>query len=672
MPSIIRSTIDLGTINQTGPGGQQYDQTVSSTINGNFIVGWYDSASVGIRAQLYNQSGSRIGGEFSIGPPNGNSPEFDNVSGGQLGIAYAYNGNIRVQRYSLDGNSLIYSGLDQIQTDAASQVDPSISGSLNGYISSYTTLGNNNYSRGSSVGAAVFNGTNITNLNIASGSYVSDQNYTNVGQSQSATLSNGNYIVVYASQGTFSPNGPNSVANSSAIQYSIFSPNGQLIQNSIVTQSNLVGSDVYDISSQPDITALTGGGFVISWTSTNSGTSDSDVRAAVYDVSSNLVRGEFIVNQSRSLTQNASSVVGTDDGGFMAAWSDQGGGAIAQSFDQSGVRIGEQVRIGYSGFYGPDSANVGGGRVAFVTEIRNFEDLDITGTLATVGNLASSDRPNSDLTGDGTSDIILQNGGSVVAWSVQNGRAVAGGQIGNAGGYTARATGDLNADGTSDILLQAADGSVVGWTAQNGQVTAGSRVGQAGAYSLVGSGDFNADGTDDVLLHNQANGSVVAWTVQNGQAVAGAEIGNAGSYNVVGTGDFNGDGTTDILLQSGASVVEWLVTGGRVTEGRVVGNAGSYTVAGVGDLNRDGTSDIVLQNASSVVEWLMGNGAVTSGAQLGNAGAYHVAAVGDYNGDGTADIALQNGSAVVGWSVQNGQVTAGDLIGQAGSYSVVG
>jgi hypothetical protein len=294
------------------------------------------------------------------------------------------------------------------------------------------------------------------------------------------------------------------------------------------------------------------------------------------------------------------------------------------------------------------------------TEIAVFTDKTI----------ALRELARTDLNGNGTSDMLLQSGGTVIDWIVQNGAAVAGNVVGGAGAYVVSGTGDFNGDGVADVLLQNG-GAVVDWIVQNGVAVAGNLVGNAGAYTVVGEGDFNGDGTTDVLLQN--GGNVVDWIMQNGVAVAGNLVGNAGAYSVVGEGDFNGDGTTDVLLQNGGNIVVWNIKNGVAVSGAFVGNAGAYSVVGEGDFTGDGTTDILLQNGGSIVDWVIHNDVATAGNVLGSGlTGWSIVGTGDYNGDGVADIALQSGSTVVNWTMApgSGTVATGVLLGNSGGYIV--
>lgn len=297
-----------------------------------------------------------------------------------------------------------------------------------------------------------------------------------------------------------------------------------------------------------------------------------------------------------------------------------------------------------------------------LASLRDVEHLAFTD--GTVNVTASYAQLPSDLNGDATSDIVLQNGGSVVSWSMRGGLYQSGTLItGGAAGFTVKGTGDLNADGTSDVVLQSG-GTVVEWLMKDGRYLSGSVIttGAAG-YAVKGTGDFNGDGTSDILLQN--GGTVVEWLMKDGRYQSGNTItSGAAGFDVVGIGDFNGDGTSDIMLQSGGTVVEWLMKNGIFESGKVLTTgAVGFKVAAVGDFNGDGTTDVALQNGGTVVTWTLRNGdfqaghVVTTGAE-----GFTVRNAGDYDADGTDDLVLQGGGTVVDWIMHDGQYADGHVL----------
>lgn len=342
---------------------------------------------------------------------------------------------------------------------------------------------------------------------------------------------------------------------------------------------------------------------------------------------------------------------------------------------------------------GTDALNGGGGRdyavygvaSTAVTITRNSNgSVTVTGsgfsdTLSNVEMIAFTDRAVSirdrtrtDLNGDDTSDLILRNGTTYAAWTIQNGSAVSSRILAVTGASdTIVGTGDFNGDGTIDMLLRNGN-NIFAWTVNNGAVTQGNLMGTATGWNVVGTGDFNGDGTTDVLLQN--GNQLAQWRVTNGVAGSSTTLGTLGAgWGVVGTGDFNGDGQTDILLQNGNTLAIWTVVNGHVTGGRTLGTLGAgWTVAGIGDFDGDGTSDVLLQNGSTLADWLVRNNGVASNHVIGTVAAgWNVVATGDYNGDGVADIALQNGDNIADWLMRGGVVVGSSGIGVATGYTTV-
>ena len=273
------------------------------------------------------------------------------------------------------------------------------------------------------------------------------------------------------------------------------------------------------------------------------------------------------------------------------------------------------------------------------------------------------------LTGDGSSYVLLQNGGTVADWIMQNGKYTGGNILSTAAaGWTVVGAGDFTGNGTSDVLLQNG-GTVADWIMQDGQYAGGNILSTAAAgWTVTGTGDFTGDGTDDVLL--QDGGTVVDWIMQNGQYQLGNVLTTAAAgWTVVGTGDFTGNGTDDVLLQSGGTVVDWIMNNGAYESGNVLTTgAVGWKVVGTGDFSGNGTDDVLLQNGGTVVDWVMQNGKYVSGNVLStNAAGFNVVGTGDYNGDGTSDILLQNGGAVVDWIMKDGQYASGNVLTTAAS-----
>ncbi len=97
--------------------------------------------------------------------------------------------------------------------------------------------------------------------------------------------------------------------------------------------------------------ALSGGGYVITWTDGSLTAGDATgqgIHGQRFDNSGAKVGGEFLVNTTTAGNQTASSIVGTADGGFLVVWQDSGVTPSAirgQFYDASGAKVGGEIRI---------------------------------------------------------------------------------------------------------------------------------------------------------------------------------------------------------------------------------------------------------------------------------------------------------------------------------------
>jgi ELWxxDGT repeat protein len=105
----------------------------------------------------------------------------------------------------------------------------------------------------------------------------------------------------------------------------------------------------------------------------------------------------------------------------------------------------------------------------------NLYDTQGTGETLVASNVVPPDgiagistNAASDVIGNGVSDVVLQNGGGVVDWIMNDGAYQSGNVLTTAAtGWDVVGTGDFSGNGVSDVLLQNG-GSVVDWIMNNG------------------------------------------------------------------------------------------------------------------------------------------------------------------------------------------------------------
>lgn len=241
--------------------------------------------------------------------------------------------------------------------------------------------------------------------------------------------------------------------------------------------------------------------------------------------------------------------------------------------------------------------------------------------------------------------VLLQNDGSVnpllrgdleITTAISGAGAPTQLAIQPGAGWIAKDVGDFNGDATSDVLLQN-DGSVnillAGQTeimflgGAPGTVLSTSLITTPIGYTAVSSGDFNGDGFSDVLW---SDGASVQVSLMDGANT----IGNSGALaapgmTVIGTGDFDGDGNSDILFQSSPTEATiWTMNGASQTS--TIGPisqpvVGVWTVQGAADVDNNGVSDIIWRETagtgSRATLMAPGGGVLNANFNLGNAAA---------------------------------------------------
>ena len=127
----------------------------------------------------------------------------------------------------------------------------------------------------------------------------------------------------------------------------------------------------------PTVTGLDGGGFVVTWWTDDQDGSGKGFYARQYDANGNATTGEFEVNTYTSAAQTEPSVTALGDGGYVIAWrsqdQDPGGsggedGVYGQRYDANGNAQGSEFRINSTTDDDEDTPDIagldGGGFVA--------------------------------------------------------------------------------------------------------------------------------------------------------------------------------------------------------------------------------------------------------------------------------------------------------------------
>ncbi len=452
----------------------QWLPQITALTNGGFVVTWTDfSRGVGgapgdtsgtaVKAQVFAADGTKIGSEFLVNTTTVN---------------------------------------DQLNAEIAALPD-------GGYVVTWTDgsewiQGTTDYTN-DAIGVQVFgaDGTKIgaeTLVNTASTVREHDPHV--------AVLSNGDFVVTWHDD-DYGPPGLSSV------KAQVFAAVGAKIGPEILVEDS-VG---------PQITALTNGGFVVTYSSPDDA---ADVKAQVFAADGTRLGSEILVNTATHFPQVNPEITALANGGFVVTWDDfsQGSAIKAQVFAADGTKTGSELLV--------NTNNSAGGRVGqqvtsladggFVVTWAGFSQGDGPITTEVMAQVFAADgtKTGSELLVNfitaGRQDdqriTALSNGGFAVAWSAES-------QV--------VATPD-------DIKAQAFSAN-------------GTRI---GSEILVNTG-FGSNQGDHQITALPDGGFVVAWTTGNDGSNAGVKaqvfgvegtgLGTPGDDNLVGNlGDDSIDG----------------------------------------------------------------------------------------------------------------------------------
>ncbi|MHA1600121.1 MAG: Ig-like domain-containing protein, partial [Alphaproteobacteria bacterium] len=122
-----------------------------------------------------------------------------------------------------------------------------------------------------------------------------------------AALNDGGFVIVWDSQ--------NQDGNNKGIFAQRFDAGGQAVGSEFQ-----VNTTVQNIQESPDVAALSGGGFIVTWQSQNQDGSSLGIFAQLFDSTGQATGSEFQVNTFAANAQEASSVAALSIGGFVIVW----------------------------------------------------------------------------------------------------------------------------------------------------------------------------------------------------------------------------------------------------------------------------------------------------------------------------------------------------------------
>jgi Ca2+-binding RTX toxin-like protein len=252
--------------------GSQFHSQTTALANGAFVVTWVDTSNraddtsgTALRAQVFAANGSKLGAEFLV-----NTAPFGEQT--ELSLTALKDGSFVVA----------WTDFSQSTTDT----------------SEYALLSQHFSATGGKIGAPLLVPVTTTNSQT---------------DAAMTTLSNGDYVVTW---------GDTSSSTSStyltSVKLRIFHADGSAASTEISVNTTTAGKQLAN-----SVTALSTGGFVVSWTDGGHIGADTDgvaLRAQIFSASGAKVGNDILLNTSTTGSQVRSDVTALADGRFAATW----------------------------------------------------------------------------------------------------------------------------------------------------------------------------------------------------------------------------------------------------------------------------------------------------------------------------------------------------------------
>lgn len=325
--------------------GQQQEASVAALTAGGYVITWQsdgqDGSGSGIYAQVFGADGGIVKTEFKVNSTAANdqvTPSVVGLTGGGFVVTWAsanQDGSgwgVYAQRYGATGAAV--GNEFKVNTYVSDNQDvPSVSAlTSGGFVVTWESANQDGSGWGIYTQRYDSNG-------VASGSEtrVNTQTSENQFYPSVASLTDGGYVVTWSS---YAQDG-----STWGIYAQRFTSSGASSGTEFKVNSFLTGDQIY-----PDVTGLSDGGFVITWQSADQDGSANGVFGQRYNSSGTAVGSEFRINSYTNDQQQEPTVTALSDGGFVvtweSAWKDgQGWGISGQRFDASGTAVGNEFVV---------------------------------------------------------------------------------------------------------------------------------------------------------------------------------------------------------------------------------------------------------------------------------------------------------------------------------------
>ena len=312
--------------------GDQLHSSVAALGDGRFIVAWIDESQSGgdisgraVRAQIINGNGTPSGGEILVNNTVTGAQAYPSVAAfadGRFVVTWSDDSRsaddpsgqaVRAQIFNLNGSK---AGVEILvnTTTTGNQFTPTIATLAD---DRFVIAWSDNSQSGADVsGTAIRAQVFDPDGSVTGGEFLVNTatNAIQVGASVTG-LADGRFVIAWSDSSTAFGDSSDTAIRAQMYNVDGTRQGGEFLVNTITSNRQ------YD----PDITALAGGGFVVTWMDESQSAGDSSgraVRAQVFNADGSQSGVEFLVNTTTPDWQYDPAVTGLADGRFVIAWSD--------------------------------------------------------------------------------------------------------------------------------------------------------------------------------------------------------------------------------------------------------------------------------------------------------------------------------------------------------------
>lgn len=337
------------TLVNTTTAGFQIHPSIAALSGGGYVVTWTaenqgGDTNFGIWAQRYNASGVAQGGEIHVNTTN-TSVQFDSsvvgLTGGGFVVVWHGNGpgdgeGIFMQRYDATGGAL---GLEmRVNTFTGNTQDASAVGALSGggYVVAWTSQNQDGTFRGIYAQRYDADGVAQGSETLVNTTTTGDEFHPAV-----AGLAGGGYVIIWTGQDS----------DAGGVFLQRYDAAGVAQGGQVRANTTTAGDQYFTDGSIAGnaVAGLTGGGFVVVWTGTSADFSEFEIYMQRYDANGVALGVETRVNTTTAGFQFDPTVTALAGGGYVVTWEGEGpgdsGGVFAQRFDANGVAQGSEFRV---------------------------------------------------------------------------------------------------------------------------------------------------------------------------------------------------------------------------------------------------------------------------------------------------------------------------------------